>query len=47
MPAPVGRSAYGIITAVVFTWNRNTIDMEDKYNKNMKIMERSARAGIR
>ena len=37
IPALVGRSAYGTVTAGIFIWNGNTIDTEDKYNRNVKI----------
>ena len=47
MSAAVGRSAYEAVTAGVFAWNGNVIDTEDKYNRDIKIWERSATAGIR
>ena len=47
MPADVGRSAYGAITQVgVFVWNGNALDTEDRYNRNMKIWDRSVTSGI-
>ena len=47
MPATVDRSVYGTVTAGVFSWNGNTIDTQDKYNRDMKIWDRSATAVIR
>ena len=47
IPVTVGRSAYGIITACVCTLNGYVIDTEDKYNRDIKIWERSATAGFR
>ena len=46
MPADVGRSAYGAITAVVFVWNGNALDTEDQYNRDIKIWDRSVTSGI-
>ena len=37
MPADVDRSVYGAITAGVFVRNGNALDMEDQYNRHMKI----------
>ena len=46
MPADVGKSAYGTITAGIFVWNENTLDTEDRYNRNMKKWDRSVTSGI-
>ena len=46
MPADVGRSVYGAITAGVFVWNGNALDTEDQYNRDIKIWDRSVTSGI-
>ena len=46
MPANVGRSAYGAMAAGVFVWNKNTLDTEDKYNRDMKVWDRSVTSEI-
>ena len=46
MPADVGRGAYGILVADDFVWNDNVIDEEDRYNRDMKIWDRSVTSGI-
>ena len=33
--------------AGVFTWNGDAIDIEDKYNRDMKILERKTTAGFK
>ena len=45
MPADVGRSTYGAINSGVFVWNRNALDTEDQYNRDMKIWDRSVILG--
>ena len=47
MPAIVNRRTYGAIITGVFAWNGDALDTEDEYNRDMKIWERNARAGIK
>ena len=46
MPADVGRGAYGTLVVGFFVWNSNVIDKEDRYNRDMKIWDRSVTSGI-
>ena len=47
IPADVGRSTYCTVTqAGVFVCNGNALDTKDKYNRSMKVWDRSVTSGI-
>ena len=46
MPADIGTGAYGTLVEGVFVWNKNTLDTEDKYNRDMKVWDNSVTSGI-